>query len=101
MCMGMVQEEMEEREEGERVVGGMEKEEGEREVMVRVGEEEAYSRVAVRSTWPQLWQLPQPLRLLSHRPAATTKCGIFVLPLVHRLVHKHINAYHFQRKVKT
>ena len=101
MCMGMVQEEMEEREEGERVVGGMEKEEGEREVMVRVGEEEAYSRVAVRSTWPQLWQLPQPLRLLSHRPAATTKSGIFVLPIVHRLVHKHINAYHFQRKVKT
>jgi len=33
MCMGMVQEEMEEREEGERVVGGMEREEGEREVV--------------------------------------------------------------------
>ena len=96
MCMGMVQEAREEREEGERVVGGMEKEEeGEKEVMERVGEEEVYSKVAVRSTWPQRWQLPRPLQLLSHRPAATTKCGIFVLPLVHRLVHKHTNAYHF------
>ena len=73
MCMGMVHEEMEEREEEERVVEGMEKEEGEREVMERVGEEEAYSRVAVRSTWPQLWQLPRPLRLPSHRPAVIAK----------------------------
>jgi len=85
MCMGMVHEEMEEREEEERVVEGMEKEEGERggeemvkgegerEEMERVGEEEAYSRVAVRSTWPQLWQLPRPLRLLSHRPAVIAK----------------------------
>ena len=85
MRMGMVHEEMEEREEEERVVEGMEKEEGERggeemvkeeggrEVMERVGEEEADSRVAVRSTWPQLWQLPRPLRLPSHRPAVIAK----------------------------
>jgi hypothetical protein len=75
--MGMVQEEMEEREEGERVVGGLEKEEGEREVMERVGEEEADSKVAVRSTWPQLWQLPWPLQLLSHRPTATAESEVF------------------------
>jgi hypothetical protein len=61
----------------------MEKEEGEREVMERVGEEEAYSKVAVRSTWPQRWQLPRPLQLLSHRPAATTENEIFVLPIRH------------------
>ena len=85
MYTGMVQEEKEEREEGERVVGGMEKEEGERvvggmekeegerEVMERVGEEEACSRVAVRSTWSKLRQLPRPLWSLSHRPAATAE----------------------------
>jgi hypothetical protein len=51
----------------------MGKDEGEREVVERVGEEEADSKVAVHSTWPQLWQLPRPLQLLSHRPAATKK----------------------------
>jgi len=60
MCMGMVQEAREEREEGE-----------------RVGEEEADSKVAVRSTWPQLWQLPRPLQLLSHRPTATAESEVF------------------------
>jgi len=50
----------------------MGKDEGER-VVERVGEEEADSKVAVHSTWPQLWQLPRPLQLLSHRPAATKK----------------------------
>ena len=85
MCMGMVQEEREEREEEERVGEGMEKEEGERggeemvkeeggrEEMERVGEEEACSRVAVRSTWSKLRQLPRPLWSLSHRPAATAE----------------------------
>ena len=62
-----------EKEEGERGGEEMVKGEGEREEMERVGEEEAYSRVAVRSTWPQLWQLPRPLRLLSHRPAVIAK----------------------------
>ena len=51
----------------------MGKDEGEREVVERVGEEEADSKVAVRSTWSKLWQLPRPLRLLSHRPAVTAK----------------------------
>ena len=68
MCMGMVQEAREEREEGERVGEDMVM-----EVVERVGEEEADSKVAVHSTWPQLWQLPRPLQLLSHRPAATKK----------------------------
>jgi hypothetical protein len=87
--MGMVQEAREEREEGERVgedmvmevvgrVGkAMDKEEEEREVVERVGEEEADSKVAVRSTWPQLWQLPRPLQLLSHRPTATAESEVF------------------------
>ena len=52
------------------------------EVMERVGEEEAYSRLAARSTWPQLWQLPWPLQLLSHRPAAYRWKNIYVPPIV-------------------
>jgi len=54
--------------------------------MERVAEEEADSRVAVRSTWPQLWQLPRPLRLLSHRPADCKKldrCAADSYRLIH------------------
>ena len=54
----------------------MEKEEGVMG-MERVGEEEADSKVAVRSTWSKLWQLPRPLRLLSHRPTATAESEVF------------------------